>query len=451
MKSKSLFLLAMLSLSLSALGQTDDAAFAQHMILGQSSAAGGSFTLPRKNTHPDAQWFPNAGLGLFVHIGIASVHGGIDMSWSMLANKSWEDGEISPADYWSLAERWNPAKYNADEWVKQAADAGFKYIVFTTKHHDGYTMWPSKYGDYGVKKYLKGRDLVKEFIEACRKHEVKVGLYFSPPDWHFDAKYKNWDYSNKQILDINYQPISQLPEKPAGHDKARNEMVANQVRELLTNYGKIDLLWFDGGQGEISNDEVRRLQPGIIINRRNGGDGDYGDSEGALPVKRFPGWFETCDPCWPSRWWGYSNSDRMDSADDVIEKLVILRAWGGNYLANVGPKADGSMPEEALIAWKDIRNWMQHSGESIFDTTGGNFPEKANQPVTMKGNNKMYVHAFPNFHKQIIVQDINTSPKKVILLRTGETIPFAYQAGSIKIQIPPEKRTRIVDTVKIIW
>lgn len=451
MKSKSLFVLSMFSISLSALGQTDDAASAQHMILGQNSAAGGSFTLPRKNTHPDAQWFPYAGLGLFVHIGIASVHGGIDMSWPMLANKSWEDGEISPADYWRLAERWNPAKYNADEWVKQAADAGFKYIVFTTKHHDGYTMWPSKYGDYGVKKYLKGRDLVKEFIEACRKYGVKVGLYFSPPDWHFDAKYKNWDYSNKQILDINYQPIPQLPEKPAGHDKARNEMVTNQVRELLTNYGKIDLLWFDGGQGEISNEEVRRLQPGIIINRRNGGNGDYGDSEGALPTKRFPGWFETCDPCWPSRWWGYSNSDRMDSAGDVIEKLVILRAWGGNYLANVGPKADGSMPEEALTAWKDIGKWMQHSGESIFDTTGGNFPEKANQPVTMKGNNVMYVHAFPNYHKQIIVQDIKSSPKKVILLRTGETIPFAYQPESIKIQIPPEKRTRLVDTVKLIW
>lgn len=429
--------------------QDDEAAKAQHTLLGQNSAQVG-VSVPVRNSHPDAQWFPKAGLGLFIHFGLATAHGGIDLSWGMLANKSWEDGEITPNAYWKLADQWNPVHFNAEDIVSKAKKAGFKYIVFTTKHHDGYTMWPSEYSSLGVKQKLNGRDLVKEFTDACQKNDIKVGFYYSPPDWLFDAKYKNWDFSKKKILDMDHHEIDRLPEKPAGHDQARKKMVANQVRELLTQYGKIDLFWFDGGSGEISNTEVRKLQPGIVINRRNGEPGDYGDSEGALPTKRFTGWFETCDPCWPSRWWTYSTSDRMDTGADVVEKLVILRAWGGNYLANIGPRADGSLPKEALEAWKEIGDWMKHSGESIYDVTGGDFPKKANQPTTLKGN-VIYVHAFPNFHAKIILKDIKSSPKQAILLRTGEKIPFSYTKGEIHLQIPAAKRSRMVDTVKFIW
>lgn len=238
---------------------------------------------------------------------------------------------------------------------------------------------------------------------------------------------------------------------PGTTDEKRKEMAANQVRELLTDYGKIDIMWFDGGHGEISNDEVRRLQPGIVINRRNKEPGDFGDSEGVLPDKRFEGWFETNDPCWPSRWWGYSQSDRMDTGGDVIEKLVILRAWGGNFLANVGPKADGSMPEEALEAWKEIGKWMKHSGESVFDVTGGTFPEQCNQPMTLKGDSVMYLHTFPNFHKEILVKGQKRKPLRAILLRTGDEIPFLYENQVLKIQIPARQRSRSVDTVKLIF
>lgn len=221
--------------------------------------------------------------------------------------------DYHPKEYWALAATWNPKRFKPHQWVKTAKEAGFKYIVLTTKHHDGYAMWPSNYGNFGVKQKMNGRDLIGEFVEACHENQLKVGLYFSPPDWYYDADYINWDYSEKSILNVYHQPIQQLPHKPASHEENRKKMVASQVRELLTNYGRIDLMWFDGGHGEISNDEIRRLQPGIIINRRNGAPGDYGDSEGVLPTKRFEGWFETNDPCWPSRWWGYSNSDRMDT------------------------------------------------------------------------------------------------------------------------------------------
>lgn len=449
MKIKHLLTLLLCCAGLPAFAQTDDVATAQHTILGQNSAQAG-VSVSTRNTHPDAQWFPEDGFGLFIHFGLAAVHGGIDLSWGMYANKSWEDGEITPAAYWKLADQWNPTKFNAEEIVSNAKKAGFKYIVFTTKHHDGYTLWPSKYGKLGVKQKMKGRDLVKEFTDACHKHGLKVGLYYSPPDWYFDAPYMNWDYSGKTVMDINHQVISQLPAKPTGHDQKRRTMVANQMRELLTQYGRIDLFWFDGGSGEISNDEVRKLQPGIVINRRNGEPGDYGDSEGALPTKRFTGWFETNDPCWPSRWWSYSSSDRMDSGTDVIEKLIILRAWGGNFLANIGPCADGSIPDEASLAWKEIGDWMAHSGESVYNVTGGSFPEKANQPTTLK-KGIVYVHAFPNFHKRIILKDVKSSPERAILLRTGASIPFSFIDGEVHIQIPPAMRSRMVDTVKLIW
>lgn len=429
--------------------QTDKIVEAQHTILGQNAAGQASGQKTRKNDHPDAQWFPSAGLGLFIHFGLAAQYGGGDLSWCMFANKPWEDGEISPVKYWGIADQWNPSGFKPKEWIKLVTDAGFKYIVFTTKHHDGYTLWPSKYGDFGVKQKMNGRDLVKEVIDACHEYDLKVGLYYSPPDWYFDKKYINWDYSGKSVMDVQFQTISSLPQKPKDHEKERRKMVAAQLEELLTNYGRIDLLWFDGGSGEITNERVRELQPGIVINRRNGETGDYGDSEGVLPSARFEGWFETCDPCWPSRWWSYSTSDRMDRASEVIEKLVILRAWGGNYLANVGPQGNGVMPKEAIAAWEEMAEWMAHSGESIFDTTAGGFPETSNQPVTLKGN-VAYLHAFPNFHKTLEMQ-IQKRPKQVIRLRTGEEIPFGVKNGVLSISILPQQRVRMVDTVKIIW
>ena len=271
MKRRLLIALSFL-LSINTLNAQTDVANAQQVILGQVPSQEGEI-VPMRNTHPDAQWFPNAGLGLFIHFGLAANHGGIDLSWGMFANKRWEDGEIAPVDYWAMADGWNPKKLNFDDIMQKAAKAGFKYAVFTTKHHDGYTFWPSKFSSFGVQTTMGGRDIVKEYVEACRKHNIKVGFYYSPVDWLFDAEYINWDQSGETILDIHHHQIDKLPIKPESHEKARQEMVANHVRELLTNYGKIDLIWFDGGKGEISNDEVRELQPGIVINRRNGPGG----------------------------------------------------------------------------------------------------------------------------------------------------------------------------------
>lgn len=449
MIKKALFTLA-LCLQASLYGQTDKVAEAQHTILGQKAAGYAHGQNVRSNTAPGAQWFPDAGLGLFIHFGLAAEHGGIDLSWGMYANKNWEDGELAPSEYWQIAETWNPDQFDAASMAKQAKEAGFKYMVFTTKHHDGYTMWPSEYGEIGVKKFLGGRDLVAEFVEACRDNDLKVGLYFSPPDWYFDREYINWDYSGQSIFGLSHESLDKLPIASKAHEKNKTELTRGQLTELLTKYGTIDLLWFDGGKAEMSNDEVRKLQPNIIINRRNGEAGDYADSEGVIPSTRFDTWFEACDPCWPERWWSYSYSDRMASANSVIEKLILMRTWGGNYLANVGPKGNGEIPEEALEAWKEMATWMNHSGESIFEVSAGDFPEKSNQPITWKGDDIAYVHAYPNFHKEIEIQN-DKEPKQITLLRTGDQLQYKMENGLLKVNIPPKLRSRMVDTIKIVW
>lgn len=427
-------------LAISSLADADQAADSQAAALDQQSQQPAS-----TNQHPDAQWFPGAGLGLFIHWGLASVGATGDLSWGMLANKPWKDKTVTPNTYYAWADSWKPDQVDYDAQLGKAKAAGFTYAVLVTKHHDGFTLWPSEHGNLGTSKLFQGRDFVREFTDACRKHGLKVGLYYSPPDWWFDRNYKSFSMSGK-VLDMNHQP-NQLPAKPADHDAKRKQLVQGQVTELLTRYGKIDLIWFDGGKGEIPNSEVRKLQPGIVINRRNGGGGDYGDTEGKLPEKRFKGWFETCETCWPSRKWSYTEDAGWDSATEVIEKLVRLRAWGGNLLANVGPKGDGSIPAPALAAWTEMEAWMAHSRESVIGTNPGPYPDGVNVPVTTR-KGSAYLHFLPGFQSEAVWTKAPT-PKKATLLRTGETIAYLYQNGKLSLKLDASQRSGPVDVVRI--
>ncbi|MGJ7030086.1 alpha-L-fucosidase [Niabella hirudinis] len=438
--------LALAGASIVTTAQNNDAANGQHQLLNMAPDKGEG----KMNPDPRAAWFPRAGLGLFIHWGAIAGYGGGDLSWCMIANKSWpSDGTVTPNFYYGLMDKWNPKEWNPDALLKQAKAAGFQYAVFVTKHHDGYTMWPSKYGDLGTQTKMNNRDFVRSFVDACRKYGLKVGLYYSPPDWWFDRLYRNWS-SDKTVLDMNHEPLKTRPVKPADHDKKRVEMVASQVRELLTNYGKIDMLFFDGGGGEITNDEIRKIQPGIVINRRNKAPGDYGDSEGALPGKRFTGWFETNDPVWPDKRWSYSTSDIYNDASTVLGNLVKLRAWGGNYLANIGPEGSGHIPAPATEAMKEMAAWMLHSKESVIDVTGGNYPEASTVPVTARGNNILYAFAMPAYQGYIKIETTG-EPKKVTLLRTGQTLSFKREGGKIIISLPPQWRTRMPDAMKIVF
>jgi len=424
----------------SSIVMADTAADAQAATLEQASQ-----TPTSSNKHPAAQWFPEAGLGLFIHWGLASVGATGDLSWGMLANKPWKDKTVTPNTYYGWAQSWKPDKVDYDSQLEKAKAAGFTYAVMVTKHHDGFTLWPSAHGDLGTKFTLDGRDFVREFVDACRKHQLKVGLYYSPPDWWFDRQYKSFSMG-RHVLDMNHQPVK-LPPEPKDHDARREALVTGQVTELLSNYGNIDLIWFDGGKGEIPNTEVRRLQPGIVINRRNGGGGDYGDSEGKLPATRFKGWFETCETCWPAGKWSYTEDAGWDSASEVLGKLVRLRAWGGNLLANVGPKGDGSIPPQALSAWDEMEAWMKHSRESVIGAQPGPYPQTVNVPVTTR-KGVAYLHFLPDFKNEVVWKHA-PRPGKAVLLRTGQPLTYSYQDSTLRIELPPAQRTDSVDVVRL--
>ncbi len=399
------------------------------------------------NMHPDAQWFPKAGLGLFIHWGMTAVNATGDLSWNMLANKPWKDATITPNNYYKQLDNWVADKIDFDKMLKAAKAAGFTYAVFVTRHHDGFTLWPSQYGEIGTKTHFGGRDFVKEFVAACRKNGLRIGLYFSPPDWYYERKYKNFAYRNG-TFDMDHKPTV-LPEKTPEYERERHEHLKNQVTELLSNYGKIDLMWFDGGKGEIPNKLVRSLQPGIVINRRNGAEGgDYGDTEGALPQKRFTGWFETCETCWPSRKWAYTEDAGWDTAAEVITSLVKLRAWGGNLLANVGPKASGEVPQQALTAWKEMEKWMKHSREAVISANAGPWPADVNTPVTTN-TGVAYVHFLPGEKAEVVWRNA-PKPVKAFLLKSKKTVAFTYESGTLKLNIPENQRTNNVDVVKLI-
>lgn len=313
------------------------------------------------NPHPEAQWFPRAELGLFMHWGIHSVKA-LQPSWSMIRDYPFahypEDEDPNKYigfNYYHLAEKFNPDSYDPDKWFNAASNAGFKYAVLTTKHHDGYALWPSKYGNMSTRTYLDGRDLIKEYVEACRKNGLKVGFYFSQRDWHFP---------NFPILDVGFDNSRRGEEYEMTEEEAQKlfrdfyAYTIGQLKELLTNYGKIDVLWFDGlgswpGLKEKRGDTkvlqtyqwIRSLQPGIIINDRwDKRLGDMSTPEGHVPEDKIDGWWESCISI--KGHWGYSPQRPMWSIEKFCNTYNEIREKDGNFLANVGPAPNGTMPPE---------------------------------------------------------------------------------------------------------
>ncbi|MFH0983713.1 MAG: alpha-L-fucosidase [Planctomycetota bacterium] len=308
-----------------------------------------------KTTHPDAQWFPQAKMGLFLHWGIHSV-AGIQPSWAMIKDyPAGGDKHFHPPEkYFTLAEQFNPKNYDPDKWLAAAAKAGFSYAVLTTKHHDGYTMWPSRFGDFGTQRYMAGRDLVRPFVEACRKNGLKVGIYFSFADWH---------YPRFPITDVGFDFNKRDKFSPISADEDQKEFekfyafTRGQLQELLTGYGKIDLLWFDGVGWPHRNAEqmqtaeimawIRSLQPGIVINDRWMKTGDYTTPECDFPKSRPDGWWEACY-CTNGHW-GYNPGKPLPDVSWFIQMRNKCNQWGGNFLPNIGPKPDGTMPDDFYV------------------------------------------------------------------------------------------------------
>ena len=343
-------------------------ATSQHEIIGYTNG-GAPF---ERTSDPGAEWFFSpTQLGLFIHFGISTVHGDCDISWGMMDNperKAKGNGWLTPYDYWKQAEVFDPKKFDPERWLSAVKEAGFSYAVFTTRHHDGYAMWPSDAGDFSTKQYMHGRDLVGEYVRACRAVGLKVGLYYSPPDWRFNQKYMSFmigsrseKYPDRPNKDIYHHPIGDIPEMPDEHYAAYADYVNAQVRELLTRYGKVDLLWFDGAPKRtdkiITIEEIRELQPSIVVNDRLWGVGDYDTKyECRMPSERPSAkYWEACE-CWHvGGGWSYvKNADKFRPLDYMVDHYSIVKKFGGNYLPNIAPDRDGVVPEGFYEACREF-------------------------------------------------------------------------------------------------
>lgn len=351
-------------------------------------------------------WWRDARFGLFIHWGLYSVPAG---EWNGETNHEvWirESAQIPLQTYDAFASEFNPVKFDADKWVTIARDAGVKYIVITSKHHDGFALFNSGQTNFDIMSTPFRRDILKELADACAKQNMTLCFYYSILDWHHP------DYLPRRKWETD---------RPDGNADFRRYVsyMKNQLNELLTNYGKVGVLWFDGewestwthDQGEDLYRYLRHLQPDLIINNRvdkgrrdNAGMtsdssfyGDFGTPEQEIPAKGLPGvdW-ESCMTMNDS--WGYKkNDDNWKSSADLIQKLVDIASKGGNFLLNVGPTSEGLFPDSSISRLENIGAWMKVNGESINGTEASPFDTLAWGRCTQKksGNSTLlFLHVF---------------------------------------------------------
>jgi alpha-L-fucosidase len=358
-------------------------------------------------------WWRDARFGMFIHFGLYSTPAGTWDGKPVGGVGEWllQNARIDPIAYEkTLLPQFNPSKFDAREWARIAKDAGMGYVVITTKHHDGFALWDSAASDYDVMATPFRRDIMRELADAVRAEGLRMCWYHSIMDWHHP------DYQPRREWDAR-------PVDPQSFPRYVDFMFA-QLKELLTKYGDIGILWFDGewegtwnhDWGKKTDDFVRSLQPRIIVNNRvdsgragmegfsadEHARGDYGTPEQTIPPNGMPGkdW-ETCMTM--NDTWGYKASDsNWKSARTMIRMLCDIASKGGNFLLNVGPKGDGTIPAESVERLRRMGAWMRVNGEAIRGTTASPFPKQFPWGrVTMRSLNgqwqdvtRLYLHVF---------------------------------------------------------
>jgi alpha-L-fucosidase len=433
---------------------TPDTAKDQHALIGVPASGASRPAGFLSNPHPDAAWFREGNFGLFIHWGISTVHGGIDLSWGMMAGAAYDLGvKITPREYFDLAPRFQPDRYDPLKWLSAAKAAGVNHAIFTTKHHDGFALWPSAFGDFNTRRWLGGRDFVREYVEACRALDLKVGLYYSPPDWHYNRERMSFCRASTgqepvPHLDIDHRPYTP-PEPDPAFDRDFHAYLRGQIEELLINYGKIDLLFFDGRPEVISFDRIRELQPGILVNERMHGYGDFGTPECHVPEQApNPPW-ETVDVWDIAGRWGYAQPFMQKPPHMILWNLCRCLAMRGNYMVNVGPLANGDLPAQVYKDFGEIQKWMEWAAPALRNFTP--WKNACRFPINEQGNT-LYVFVPPLTYQLIGLEPIG-EPVSITLLRTGEPLAHAYMPRyrlTPKLNIVPPAFTHAVSTVEII-
>ncbi|OGV40034.1 MAG: hypothetical protein A2020_06045 [Lentisphaerae bacterium GWF2_45_14] len=403
----------------------------------------------------NTKWFTDAKFGMFIHWGLYAIPGGtwkgIDTPW--VSEWIMRKLKIPIRKYESLAKKFNPVKFDAAKWVKTAKDAGMKYMVITSKHHDGFAMFHSKYDKYNIVDATPfKRDPLKELSVECRNAGIKLGFYYSQDqDWHEAGGSGNdWDFKNKT-------------EK--AFSKYLETKVKSQLRELLTNYGEVSIIWFDTPytirkeQSQDLKDYVHSLQPDCLVSGRVGHNlGDYGSlGDNQIPSHALQGAWEGLGTMNES--WGYKATDKeMKSVNKLLETMFELISRNANYLLNVGPTAEGLIPEESVKSLRRIGKWLSVNGDAVYEAEP-NPIMMHHQPqwgyITGK-NNSLNLVIFRQPANEIILYGIRNKIEKIhllsnekILLKFHQEHRKNYDYHKLVIELPGKKLGKLPCVLKV--
>lgn len=390
--------------------------------------------------------------GVLFHWGLYSVPGIVE-SWSICS----EDEEWIPRDekwnyedykkwYWGLKDSLNPIKFNPDQWADVMQDAGMKYMIFTTKHHDGFCMYDSKETDFsiahGAFKDNPRKDVARYVFDAFRKKDFMTGTYFSKPDWH--CPYYWWPYYATPTRNVNYK-IARHPERWAKYQ----QFTYNQISELMNNYGKMDILWLDGGwvaapRQDVKIDNIvsmaRKAQPGLIVVDRSirGKNENYQTPERGIPETQLPHPWESCITL--SNDWGWTPNAPYKSPEKVIALLCEITAKGGCLLLGVGPTPEGIIEDEAVQRLHKVGEWLKVNGKAIYNTRTTPVYHDGNVWFTADKDGKtLYaIYILPEGEQlpETIEWSRNIPTGKLTLLQNGKRVRYSHKEGTVKVTVP---------------
>ena len=381
----------------------------------------------------DMSWFEGAGLGLFVHWDHASQQG-IEVSWPLVGRSIVIGGDeardvVSVAQYHSSAATFNPQRWDARSLARLARSCGARYVVFTTRHHSGYSMFHTRASDFSIEHSPYGGDITRQLIEAVRAEGLRVGLYYSLSDWHH-PDYPAFEESSKPYAYERYPRPS--PEKWARY----LDYVRAQLTELLTKYGKVDLVWFDG-QWERTAEEwhaadlrelVASLQPDAIVNDRLPGQGDYATPEQNMPLAPLPRPWELCLTMNDS--WGWRPKDtNYKSGHDLARHVADVVSRGGNLLLNISPMGDGSLPDAQVSRLKELGAWIATHGEAVIGVRPAPPSVDFYGPATLKGNH-LFLFLIAQPIEQVVVRGIPVRRVRGVSVLGGGALGYRLPIGA---------------------
>ncbi|GAB3601255.1 alpha-L-fucosidase [Microbacterium tumbae] len=430
---------------------------------------------------PGGEWFSGAGLGIFVHWDQASQQG-IEISWplvgrSIIPGMEAVEDAVTVAEYQATAPTFNPTRWDAADLARRAREAGATYVVFTARHHAGYNMFFTAESDFGVEHGPFGRDITREFVDAVRAEGLRVGIYYSLPDWN------HTDYPAFRDEDRPYRlehwpaaGLAEFADAPEATDRHRRsspeewsrylEYVRAQLTELLTDYGRIDLLWFDGdwerSAAEWTSPGLRRLikelQPDVVINDRLPGQGDYRTPEQGFPLTAPTGPWELCLTI-GDHWAWRRDPDNEKSARSLLVTLIDVVARGGNLLLNVGPGPDGALPDVEQDRLGAFADWMRSHAEAVIGvepTAGVDY----HGPTTAR-DGRVYLHLTTLPVEEIVVRGLPVGritrvhrladgfePGHGVAFEVHEQSANGDELGELRI-VAPEPSGALIDVIAI--